>query len=245
MKTTALFNLLLSVLFGLAIMTPQSSIARDYRKTLPDCVTCKMPVYSYYRFKTYENHQAIYSWQISGHSKCGIEPTVVKPVAAKQEDVDPTAEVKMASAKSAVNPSQKTQTDKKGKTAGPKSESEELAYSRPVQPTAYGGGSGYVSQGAYGGPVYGGGHQCHSVCNHGGSYGHVQRRGYGYGYGTGTVKRSVTVTRSTPSTTMYGSFPGSSTRTYSTRTRVTRRGGYGGYWGGGGYGFNVGFGYRR
>lgn len=236
----------MSALFGLVVMAPQSSNARDYRKTLPDCATCKMPAYSYYRFKTYENHQAVYSWQISGHSKCGLESEPVNPATVKQEDVKPVAEVKMASADSVVKPSEKKQGAVEGKTTDPKSDDEELAYSRPI-PVAYGGGSGYVQQGPYGGPVYGGGgHQCHSVCNHGGNYGY----GYGQrrGYGTGTVKRTVTVTRSTPSTTMYGSFSGSSTRTYSTRTRFTRRGGYGGYWGGGGYGgygINIGLGYCR
>ncbi len=95
-----------------------------------------------------------------------------------------------------------------------------------AKPLAYGGGSGYgrfgYSGGLHGHPRLYPAHRCRPGCGHGG--------GYGLGYGSGTVVRSVKETRATPSTLgLFGGFPGTATRTYTTRTRVSRRGGYGGF----------------
>ncbi|NOX99896.1 MAG: hypothetical protein GXP30_09230, partial [Verrucomicrobia bacterium] len=198
MKTTHFFTLLLFAIFGFALMAPQLSEAGEHRKKLSNCTTCKMPVYSYYRFKTYENHQAVYSWEISGHSKCGLKSTVPDSTVAKHEGAKSVEANKMASATSEVKPAKKAKSTQGAKKQAAKSKSEdgEGAYASAERPIAYGGGSGYGQQGGYGVPVYGGGH-------HRGNYVNDRRggHGYGFGYGTGTVKRTVTVTRSRPFTT--------------------------------------------
>lgn len=133
MKITSLFTLILTVILGLAVSIPQSAEAGERRKTLSDCVHCKRPVYSYYKFKTYKDNQPVYDWVTSGHSKCGPKIAVAKPVVVK----------------SIVEKSTSTKT-KAGAAVTP--------YARHGESRAYGGGSGYVEGGyggAYGGVYYG------------------------------------------------------------------------------------------
>lgn len=193
MKATTLFTWVMSVMIGLAILAPQGSAAGERRKTLGNCSHCKRPVYSYYKFKAYENNRPVYHWTVSGHSKCDPKKAAEKAATAK-------AEAKKEAAK----------------------KQEDVAFARPQ---AYGGGSrhGHGHTGAYGG----------------GSYGKHFRPGYGHGdgvlyganhlgYGTGTVTRTTTTTRTGPSLGLFGGFPSKITNSYTTRTRVTRRGSFGG-----------------
>lgn len=225
MKNTLFFSLLMSLLFTSTVMMAPLSQAGERRKTLADCLTCKRPVYSYYKFKTYQDRKAVYGWEVSGHSKCGLK------VASAQKNAQPAATEKS-----------KTKAVQQ-KTTHKKNQAERPAYaSHDSGQGAYGGGSGYTA--GYGGRGYGGGNFG------GGSYGNAFHPEYGYGrdtrysgyeQGYGTVIRRTTVTVPTPARGIFGGFSGTSTRTYTTRTRTSYRGGYSGSrrsygYGGGGHG---------
>ncbi|MFK5921235.1 MAG: hypothetical protein QM496_03595 [Verrucomicrobiota bacterium] len=226
MKNAPFFSLLMSLVITSTVMIAPLSQAGERRKTLADCPTCKRPVYSYYKFKTFKDQQPVYAWEVSGHSKCGV---------------------KVATAQKATQPSvvEKSKT----KTAQQKSEHKEKQTERPAYAShdggrgAYGGGSGYTA--GYAGRGYGGGNFG------GGNYGNAFHPEYGYGrdtrysgyeQGYGTVTRRTTVTSPTPARGIFGGFSGTSTRTYTTRTRTSYRGSYSGgrrsysYGGGGGHG---------
>ncbi len=221
MKNAPFFSLLMSLVITSTVMIAPLSQAGERRKTLADCPTCKRPVYSYYNFKTFKDQQPVYAWEVSGHSKCGVK------VATAQKNAQPSAVEK-----STTKTAQQKSTHKEKQTEGP-------AYaSHDAGRGAYGGGSGYTA--GYVGRGYGGG-----------NYGNAFHPEYGYGrdtryngyeQGYGTVIRRTTVTRPTPARGIFGGFSGTSTRTYTTRTRTSYRGSYSGgrssyrYGGGGGRG---------
>lgn len=210
MKHNSPITLTLAAMIVLSAVSQQNLEAGERRKKLPDCLYCKRPVFSYYKFKTYENHKPVYDWITSGHSKCGPATAVVKAATA---------------------------TEQKEKASHKKAKAETTVYARHGEHQAYGGGSGYVAGygGGYGGGVYG--NPIYSEYRYGGANRYDRYSyGYGTGYGTGTVTRRTTVIRSTPARGIFGGFSGTSNRTYITRTRTTSRGSFGGIWRGGNFG---------
>ncbi len=235
MKNTPFFSLLIAVILTSTVMVVPLAQAGERRKTSVDCLICKKPLYSYYNFKAYKNRQPVYAWEVSGHSKCDLK------VAGTQKRVKHSTV-----GKGKIKAVQKKIVHKK------KSETKEQPTERPVYANhdarqgAYGEdsidtadyqerghnerGSGYTA--GYRGLSYGGGNFGAS------SYGELFRSAYARGRAVhhgdhgqtqqGTVTRRTTVTRSTPARGIFGGFSGTSTRTYTTRTRTSYSGATGG-----------------